>query len=975
MVRNLKINHRKIISILAVSLIALLLIGYVGLSMINAEPGKWGKVNLRTILQGKSVHRVTEDVIVFSTDTPWPSFAPYALIATPIACHYGYYTGTVVKPLLASADPPYVGDLPASEQRFLSAYSGRTVLLIGIPYSSSQYYGLKPTAFYGDPMYVSFAVAEHEYYSTSGALIISNSGYELGVAAATLASYLDIPILVIDSNSDVSAVLNNELQTLHVQWAITVGDVGSLKLKVPTLSLMTSDAVSSLIVQVIKAKFGFTSYITLTNPSDINPPPITTEEVYDFSGQLVAASASINLLVAGATVPLVGTNIADQQFAVGDGLNLIRVAAKLNMPLGEFIDTATGTIIFAEPTLVGYIYDPQGNFVAYAPSVSYSPSEVYMEAIVNKAPGAYKLVLGAGYGVRTEFIRVNVVSGTYEAKVTVASMSKPHWPLIPNLSMLAPYLTAAHGGMLLADSNFEESCPAFRYGWSQTEPVAVNGSAQKFVNQKVMEIKAKLNKLFDLFRKYGIYEQYLFSSINGRAGDGAFLAILADSNMVPMYYYEPYFEMCEEGRGVPTDAIIADIDNNIPTFDLNVQAELSVGRPISRNLQDTASLIARTIFYQKFAEQYRPSTLEAQVLTATASWKDRALFTAGSLVPVELWQLHSTTQTAVFSASAFTVSNLGTDNPLNDRDRAYPFYQASNYIDLCAHGFWYWYVPGILYSPDYIATAFDVAHVKDFELGPSMIWPTSCVTGRIDSLPGITVLSLAFTSAGANAYIGGTRSEAGWLKYHVGAWPPVQSMYTIKLSEYFEDFAVQNDISVGGALRKARNMYMQRDARQDNNLLLNQEIDYAIVTYLVEQLYGDPAFNPYEPVNGYSSQSVPQVEPYIEYPIGQGIVTYVFNGTALVPTQTDAYNFSVLLGATKIEIWLNWSNELSDLDLYLYDPNGNEVGSSAGGAPQTSEHIEITDPSILIPGIWNAEVYDWLAVNEEYTVTITVTYA
>lgn len=63
-------------------------------------------------------------------------------------------------------------------------------------------------------------------------------------------------------------------------------------------------------------------------------------------------------------------------------------------------------------------------------------------------------------------------------------------------------------------------------------------------------------------------------------------------------------------------------------------------------------------------------------------------------------------------------------------------------------------------------------------------------------------------------------------------------------------------------------------------------------------------------------------------------------------------------------------NEANDLDLYLLDPNGDEIGSST-----SSDSTErISEGSWLPPGDYTIRVYFWSGAASEFTLTVTITY-
>ena len=149
-------------------------------------------------------------------------------------------------------------------------------------------------------------------------------------------------------------------------------------------------------------------------------------------------------------------------------------------------------------------------------------------------------------------------------------------------------------------------------------------------------------------------------------------------------------------------------------------------------------------------------------------------------------------------------------------------YTGSNYIEYLGHGDWFWFVPS-LYGLDYYSKAIDVAHVKNWIFTkPSIFLSSACLMGRTDGILPQMSIGLTMLHAGCNCFVGATRetgSEAG---------------LTV-----FENHMIVDNYSVGEALRGEK------------------RVDKEPPNYYVRTLYGDPAFNPYEPNNGFSNQGRP----------------------------------------------------------------------------------------------------------------------
>ncbi|MCD6448692.1 MAG: hypothetical protein J7L58_06620 [Thermoplasmata archaeon] len=187
--------------------------------------------------------------------------------------------------------------------------------------------------------------------------------------------------------------------------------------------------------------------------------------------------------------------------------------------------------------------------------------------------------------------------------------------------------------------------------------------------------------------------------------------------------------------------------------------------------------------------------------------------------------------------------------------------------------------------------AYYVRNVYKMDFGPGIIFVESCITGRIDGLAPENCLSQAYLHAGMNGYIGATRvtADPGYLEPGLifdgfGLWGFINATLNLKLHGKYpephfgavvaEDFIldlIQNDSTTGMALRNAKNKYLPKDANStfmwtpplissdcwiiDKEIYesLNPKFEYG--KYLDKKyhclhefnLYGDPAFNPWNP--------------------------------------------------------------------------------------------------------------------------------
>ena len=188
--------------------------------------------------------------------------------------------------------------------------------------------------------------------------------------------------------------------------------------------------------------------------------------------------------------------------------------------------------------------------------------------------------------------------------------------------------------------------------------------------------------------------------------------------------------------------------------------------------------------------------------------------------------------------------------------------------------------------------AYAVRYVVNDDYGPSVIFVESCIVGRTDGLLPQNCLTQAYIHAGVNAMVASTRVTAdpgylepglifkgfgakgfvdAWLRLMLkGEYPDLHFGGVIS-NEFINDLA-KNDSTVGMALRDAKNKYLPEDANStflwtpplnvaglDNiynkntytrgRFSYNNYLDKKYVCLHEFNLYGDPAFNPYQPIN------------------------------------------------------------------------------------------------------------------------------
>ncbi len=723
-----------------------------------------------------SVRNPIEDVIVIPDNNPL-----FGIIGSYISCWYDTIESTGLKPMLVQHE----GYLTNHQEMFIDNYldSGNSSILVLGKHLHTAY---NITEMLGLPPGVAIEVATHVFTFTSTIIIIPNNidKYQLSLIASPLASYLNIPILIFDNNTN---ELEDLCNTLNVSNAFVIGNI---QVNIPGINitkLETADEIQNIVLTVIKDKFGEINYITLTNPSDVVPQYIIDVNETTFIDHI----SNIKITILGKEFDVKGKDTKQFNVTVPNGINRIQIYGNITKNW-EFYSNKINPIV---PIIFLTLYDPFDNIVAYSSSLALDFGTAYLETLACNASGTYKLVVSIYNGIKGGYFSqrgISLVDTDFEVSIKISELEKPHLPFISMLSMNAPYLTSAHGGIIIADSNFELTNDSYTEAaqGSGTGPW-YNEKLHNFTNEKVRYIIEQLNNTLNLISNYEMLDDYL----NGPA----WLAILAGTNMVPMYYYAPSQQGIYE-KGLPSDN----------PYSLNWS--LSVGRLVGWDVQDVSLLIARTLFYQEICD----------LPTRPKDWHNRFSFIFGEGFGETGGIFHQIPYSLEIRKYGFYPRIFGDLRNSRQLSELFKAYTGSNYIEYLGHGDWFWYSPS-LYGLDFYSKSIDVAHAKSWTYDkPSVFLTSACLMGRIDGIPPQMNIGLTMLHAGCNCFVGATRttgSEAG---------------LTI-----LENHLIVDDFSIGEALRGEK------------------RADKELPNYYVRVLYGDPAFNPYEPNNGFSNQGRP----------------------------------------------------------------------------------------------------------------------
>jgi hypothetical protein len=518
------------------------------------------------------------------------------------------------------------------------------------------------------------------------------------------------------------------------------------------------------------------------------PPAVITTSNSTFTGHI----ANTKLILLSTEIDIRGNDTQMFSIPIPSGIHRVQISGEIFQNQIPFFARRLSIL----PLLFMTLYDPQGRIVAYANSMGYDVGKTYLETLTCNASGNYTLKIQAYYGIKGGYFLqrgLSVVNTDVNCTVTITTLARPHLPSIAKLSMIAPYLTAAHGGLLLTNTSWELTTDSYA-GAAEGSGAGpwYTESLHQFTNEKVNTTVKELKRTLQTLEAYDLLSGYLSGP--------AWLAILADTTMIPMFYYGP------SDTDIPDRGLASD-----NPYTLN--QTLSTGRLIGWDVQDVSVLLARTFFYQTICGE-------------PTEWHSRFNFVFGQGFGETGGIFHQIPYAKEIRTYGFSSRVYGDFLDSRQMTSLLHVYTGANYLEYLGHGDWYW-IPASWYGFDVYSKAVDVAHAKDWVYErPSVFLTSACLLGRTDGLSPRMNIGLAMLHAGCNAFVGATR-ETG-----------EESGLTV-----LENHLIVDDWSVGEALRGEK------------------QIDAVPPTFYVRVVYGDPAFNPFEPQHGFSDQGRPVLLP------------------------------------------------------------------------------------------------------------------
>ncbi|RLF50588.1 MAG: hypothetical protein DRN19_04250, partial [Thermoplasmata archaeon] len=240
--RKIGMKHDKVVVTIGV---IILLIAGVGIYLYKPAPREVFLPSGKALVVMEGVLKDVPTAIEVADTNPF-----YPLIVTPLAVHYDEKGNRYLVPL-------YVKNLSNPSKAIVRA---------------ERMIGKSPDLVITenrDLRDISLGLIKEYWKKSDLAIIIKDDrqGYEIGIVATPIASYLTAPVIVTDQiDSEVLGVLSKiDVKYLIICGNLTTNVFNSYRIESP-------DDALNITIDLVEEKFGDINYITMTNPLDAWPP-------------------------------------------------------------------------------------------------------------------------------------------------------------------------------------------------------------------------------------------------------------------------------------------------------------------------------------------------------------------------------------------------------------------------------------------------------------------------------------------------------------------------------------------------------------------------------------------------------------------------------------------------------------------------------------------------------------------------------
>ena len=228
------------------------------------------------------------------------------------------------------------------------------------------------------------------FWDTSTAVMLIKQdtlGYNLGVPATPIASYLNIPIIVTNSfDSSVDTILSN----LGTDFIYLIGDI-SIPTNYTVQSFSNVEEIHQELMNVHEYVFDEPiGYITLANPLDVIKPAILDSVEYSFSGTIGSSAFLASQLIGMLTKGGAGSH----SFTIPQDYKYVQLVISIENNNPEYASELGDEIVFLlqSPEGLNYLYDgTMGGIPERNNKGDIIKDQIQFETTIYNKPGEYTI--------------------------------------------------------------------------------------------------------------------------------------------------------------------------------------------------------------------------------------------------------------------------------------------------------------------------------------------------------------------------------------------------------------------------------------------------------------------------------------------------------------------------------------------------------------------------------------------------------
>ncbi len=249
--------------LVALAIVAIVLLGGLGLASLSWEDKDDGDKAIE-LSEDKDEDPKVMDILFDSESSRLLSTPlvveddPFLVLAsTPAALWYENDESNMM-PLMVDSEGP-------SADRFYQLYPHEEIVAVGDVSAFGETTSMEIT---GSTEEISLQLALNFWEESDGAILMEETpeSYNHTLPGIVLASYLNIPVIISDGLSPAAREI---LDDLGVKYTLVFGEGKGYG---TTIRFRDHASVENVVLQLLEARFGGLSYITLTNPRDLGVP-------------------------------------------------------------------------------------------------------------------------------------------------------------------------------------------------------------------------------------------------------------------------------------------------------------------------------------------------------------------------------------------------------------------------------------------------------------------------------------------------------------------------------------------------------------------------------------------------------------------------------------------------------------------------------------------------------------------------------